>query len=32
MGSFIIGMSNIIIPNGKKYHMLLGWVLEDTEA
>jgi hypothetical protein len=32
MESFIMGVSNIIIPNGKKYHRLLGWVLEDNEA
>jgi hypothetical protein len=32
MGSFIIGVSNIVIPNGKKYHRLLGWEFEDTAA
>jgi hypothetical protein len=32
MGSFVMGVSNIIIPNGKKYYKLLGWVLEDNAA
>jgi hypothetical protein len=32
MGSFIMGVSNIVIPNRKKYHRPLGWVLEDNAA
>jgi hypothetical protein len=32
MGSFIMGVSNIIISNGKKHHRLLGWMLDDNEV